>query len=157
MTRTSVRVGGVELSSAHFVSEGDKCERLHGHNYQLAVRIMGEVDAQGMVIDFRLVRNQLRQLVEDWDHRVLLPAHSSRIKVTSKADQTKVVTPNGSYNFPTADVRVLDIVETTAEELARLICQLLVAALKPKLPTLRQVAVSVSESPRQAATVTLDL
>jgi hypothetical protein len=86
-----------------------------------------------------------------------LPARSPRIKVASKGDQTKVVTPNGIYSFPTQDVKVLDIVETTAEELARLLCQLLADALKSRFSSIRQVAVSVAESRRQWATVTLDL
>jgi 6-pyruvoyltetrahydropterin/6-carboxytetrahydropterin synthase len=157
MTRTSIRVGGIELSAAHFISEGERCERLHGHNYQLAVHVVGEVDARGMVADFRLVKDVVRQLCEGWDHRVLLPARSPRIKVASKGDQTKVVTPNGTYSFPAQDVKVLDIIETTAEELARLLCQLLADALKPRFSRIRQVAVSVAENPRQWATVTLDL
>lgn len=157
MARTSIRVGGIELSAAHFISEGERCERLHGHNYQLVVRIVGEVDARGMVADFRLVKDEVRRLCEGWDHRVLLPARSPRIKVASKGDQTKVVTPNGTYSFPTQDVKVLDIIETTAEELARLLCQLLTDALKSRFSRMRQVAVSVAESPRQWATVTLDL
>jgi len=157
MARTSIRVGGIELSAAHFISEGERCERLHGHNYQLVVRLAGEVDARGMIADFRLVRDEARRLCEGWDHRVLLPARSPRIKVASKGDQTKVVTPNGIYSFPTQDVKVLDIVETTAEELARLLCQLLADALKSRFSSIRQVAVSVAESRRQWATVTLDL
>jgi 6-pyruvoyltetrahydropterin/6-carboxytetrahydropterin synthase len=118
---------------------------------------VGEVDARGMVADFRLVKHEVRQLCDDWDHRVLLPARSPRIKVASKGDQTKVATPNAIYSFPTQDIKVLDIIETTAEELARLLCDMLAHALKPRFPKIRQVAVSVAESPRQWATVTLDL
>lgn len=110
-----------------------------------------------MVADFRLIKRQIRQLCEDWDHRVLLPAQSRRIKVASKGSQTKVVTPNATYSFPTKDVKILNIIETTAEELARLLCQMLVNALKPQFPKISQVAVSVAESSRQWATVTLDL
>lgn len=157
MARTSIRVGGIEFSAAHFISEGEQCERLHGHNYRLAVRIAGEVDTRGMVVDFRLVKKELRQLCEDWDHRVLLPARSPRIKVASKGDQTSVITSNGTYSFPTKDIKVLNISETTAEELARLICQQLAAALKPRFAKIQRVTVSVAESPRQWATVSLDL
>ena len=31
--------------SGHFISyEGDKCERLHGHNYRAAVEVEGDLD-----------------------------------------------------------------------------------------------------------------
>jgi len=39
--------------SGHFISfEGDKCERLHGHNYRATVEIEGDLDENHYVFDF---------------------------------------------------------------------------------------------------------
>ena len=38
---------------AHFITyEGDDCERLHGHNYRVAVELDGPLDGNHYVFDF---------------------------------------------------------------------------------------------------------
>ncbi len=154
---TSIEVSGIGFSAGHFVSEGGKCERLHGHNYQVTVRISGEINSQGMVIDFRVIKAHLRGLCKEWDHRVLLPAHSSQIKIITSGELTEVKTPDREYSFPTKDVLILDIIETTAEELAKILAERLGATLKHEFPNVHQLAVSVAESRTQRAIVVIDL
>ncbi len=155
--QVSVEVSGIDFSAAHFVSAGGKCERLHGHNYQVAVLIWGKIDSMGMVIDFREVKRRVRLLSKKWDHHILLPQRSSLIKVNQKGNQVQVETPNGTYSFPTRDVKILNVVETTAEELARIICQILIEDLKADYPNLTQVSVVLSESPSAKAIVTMTM
>jgi len=156
--RVSVEVSGLGFSAGHFVSEGGKCERLHGHNYGVSACVEGEVDAKGMVADFRVVKQLLRHLCEKWDHRVLLPSRSQSIRVTAQeSGEVKVVAGGKDYCFPAEDVRVLEVVETTAEELARLLCQELAKELRERFPSIRRVSVTVAESPTQQATATVDL
>lgn len=157
MKQVSVEVSGIEFSAGHFVSEGGKCEHLHGHNYKASVRLTGEVNPQGMIIDFRIIKQRLREICKKWDHRVLLPAHSKKIIVSAKGTQTQVVTPEGTYSFPTSDVIVLDVVETTAEELARLLSQYLKDEMKQEFPNIRQITIWVAESDSSRASVTLSL
>lgn len=40
------------LDSAHTVPTVAKCARLHGHTYEVEVRIEGETGADGMVVEF---------------------------------------------------------------------------------------------------------
>ena len=155
--QVSVEVSGIDFSAAHFVSEGGKCERLHGHNYQVAVLIWGKIDSLGMVIDFREVKRRVRLLSKEWDHHILLPQRSTLIKVNQKGNQVQVETPNGTYSFPKRDVKILNLVETTAEELARVICQQLIEDLKNDYQNLTQVRVVLSESPTAQAIVTLTM
>jgi len=155
--QVSVEVSGFEFSAGHFVSEGGKCEHLHGHNYKTSVSLTGEVNPQGMIIDFRVIKQHLRELCKTWDHRVLLPAHSKKIIVSTKGKQTQVTTPEGIYSFPKSDVVVLDVVETTAEELARLLCQQLKDDLQLEFPNIRQITIWVAESDSSRASVTLTL
>ncbi len=151
--QVAVEVSGIAFAAAHFVSEGGKCERLHGHNYQITVTIYGEPNPQGMVIDFREIKQRVRKLSKEWDHRILLPAQSQIIKVNEKGNQTEVKTTGGTYNFPVNDVKVLAVVETTAEELARILCQKIIADLIQDNPNITQVRVSLEESPTSRAIV----
>ncbi|MFX1564263.1 MAG: 6-pyruvoyl tetrahydropterin synthase family protein [Promethearchaeota archaeon] len=155
--QVSVEVSGIGFSAGHFVSEGGKCEQLHGHNYQVGARLTGEVGSQGMVIDFRIIKQHLRKFCKAWDHRVLLPAHSEQIHISTKGSQTQVTTPSGTYSFPTNDVLILDVVETTAEELARLLCQQLKDDLQHDFPNIREITIWVAESVSSRALVTLTL
>jgi len=66
------------FSSAHRLRgyEGD-CERLHGHNYRVeAVVESAEVNTMGIVMDFRDMKNLLKEVLSTLDHQYLneLPA-----------------------------------------------------------------------------------
>lgn len=52
--------------------EGHKCLRVHGHNFELVVNILGEVDPiTGLVIDFGDVKKMVNPLVEMLDHQMI--------------------------------------------------------------------------------------
>ena len=49
--------------------EGD-CENLHGHNWMVEVTVATEVlDARGIAVDFRAMKNALSRLLARLDHR----------------------------------------------------------------------------------------
>jgi 6-pyruvoyltetrahydropterin/6-carboxytetrahydropterin synthase len=62
-----------EFSAAHNLREvGGKCESLHGHNFKVEVAVEAEsLDEQGMVVDFRILKEHTRALVEGLDHKYL--------------------------------------------------------------------------------------
>ncbi len=48
------------------------CSRLHGHNWRLDVEVTASrLDELGMVVDFRRIRQEAREVVERLDHRFL--------------------------------------------------------------------------------------
>jgi len=65
----TVRVEG-DFSAAHFLrSYHGKCEQLHGHNYRVRLWVQGrELDEGGMLVDFALLKNTLRQICRTLDH-----------------------------------------------------------------------------------------
>jgi 6-pyruvoyltetrahydropterin/6-carboxytetrahydropterin synthase len=156
-TQVSVEVSGIDFAAAHFVSEGGTCEQLHGHNYHVTVTVYGEIDPQGMVIDFRKLKRRVRQLCKQWDHFILLPAQSKLIKTTQKGPQIEVQTPNGTYSFPTKDVKIINVVETTAEELARFLCLKLRDDLSSDLDNITQIQVILAESATSRAIVSMSV
>ena len=110
-----------------------------------------------MIIDFRVLKAHLQELCKEWDHRMLLPAQSSHIKIITRGDITEVKTPDREYSLPTKDVLILSVIETTAEELARIFAERLGATLKQEFPNIHQLVVSVFESATQRAIVVVDL
>ncbi|MDI6755303.1 MAG: 6-carboxytetrahydropterin synthase QueD [Thermodesulfobacteriota bacterium] len=59
-----------DFSAAHNLREvGGKCESLHGHNFIVEVAVESEaLNELGMVLDFRLLKNKTRDVLQALDH-----------------------------------------------------------------------------------------
>lgn len=58
------------FSSAHALRgyNGD-CEKLHGHNWRVEVAVQGrELDATGLLVDFRSLKRIVREILDGLDH-----------------------------------------------------------------------------------------
>lgn len=56
---------------------GEKCENLHGHNWKVEVTVCGaELNSAGVLIDFGILKDCLREVIATLDHKFLndLPA-----------------------------------------------------------------------------------
>lgn len=62
-----------KFSAAHSLREYDgNCERLHGHNWMVEAVLKGNnVDHLGMLVDFRVVKKGLDEILDSLDHRYL--------------------------------------------------------------------------------------
>jgi 6-pyruvoyltetrahydropterin/6-carboxytetrahydropterin synthase len=62
-----------QFSAAHNLRNyGGKCENLHGHNWQVEVFVRADALGEGgMVLDFRILREETEQVLEDLDHQYL--------------------------------------------------------------------------------------
>jgi len=61
------------FSAAHLLAKiGGKCEELHGHNFKVEVTVgaSGLTD-EGILIDFRLVKKWLKEILDEMDHQHL--------------------------------------------------------------------------------------
>ncbi|MBN1829374.1 MAG: 6-carboxytetrahydropterin synthase [Deltaproteobacteria bacterium] len=60
------------FSAAHALAIGGKCEQLHGHNFGVEVTIgSADLSPEGLVIDFRLLKAWLDEIIGNLDHRFL--------------------------------------------------------------------------------------
>ena len=51
---------------------GEKCENRHGHNWHIEVYVKGEkLDAGGVLMDFGIVKKEVRDIMESLDHKFL--------------------------------------------------------------------------------------
>ena len=154
--RHSVRVTKDYLvfSSGHFITyNGDQCERLHGHNYRAAVEVEGDLDENHYVFDFIALRDLTRAIVDELDHRMLLPAESASIRLEEDGPNWRVRYRDRHWSFPRDECAVLPLANTTAELLADYIAGRLVLDLAARgLPAPRVLRVEVEECTGQAAT-----
>ncbi|HNZ32236.1 MAG TPA: 6-carboxytetrahydropterin synthase QueD [Smithellaceae bacterium] len=61
------------FSAAHLLADiGGKCEELHGHNFKVEITVAArELDSNGLLIDFRLLKKHLNEILEEMDHKHL--------------------------------------------------------------------------------------
>lgn len=72
--RRVLRVGRdrpLRISAGHRLLHHDgKCARPHGHNYQVSVTVVGELTAEGWVVD----KGEITAVLDEWDHMFLVEA-----------------------------------------------------------------------------------
>jgi len=108
------------FSCGHFITyEGDECERLHGHNYRVAVEVEGPLDVNHYVFDFIALKKRTQEIVAELDHHMLLPTRNKLISVEEGGKNVRVRFKDKEWSFPREDCILLPIENTTAELLAK--------------------------------------
>lgn len=61
------------FDAAHFLTHyHGKCEYLHGHTYRLRVTVEGSIQANGLILDFGILKNIVKdRILLRFDHRSL--------------------------------------------------------------------------------------
>jgi 6-pyruvoyltetrahydropterin/6-carboxytetrahydropterin synthase len=154
-TRFSIHVAkeNLKFSAAHFIAYPGFREPLHGHNYQVGIRIDGDLTATGYVLDFGLIKRLVKEIADRLDERTIIPRQSDCLAIEERGAAVIVRYEDDEFVFPAKDVALLPIVHSSAEELARHIWNELHAALvrRSVLAGIGMIEISVAEGPGQAA------
>lgn len=122
------------FDSAHFLyGYPGKCARLHGHRWRVVAEVSTRgLNEDGMVMDFKVLKNALKTITENYDHCILVEEQTLEPETLQafELEKFKVVT----FPFP-----------PTAEHLAKQIFDELHLA---EIPVTR---VSVFETPDNRA------
>lgn len=62
------------FDAAHYLSKvppGHKCAVMHGHTYHLKIWLKGNVNEQGWVMDFAVVKAAVKHVIDLIDHQCL--------------------------------------------------------------------------------------
>ena len=133
------------FSAAHFITFGDNiCERLHGHNYRVTAEVSGPLNENHYVVDFIALRDTLKSIVDELDHRMLLPTSHPTIRVKFDQQSVEATFEERRWIFPREDCVLLPVPNTTTELLARHIGRQLLDRLQARTgvrPTWASVAV----------------
>ncbi|ETI46635.1 hypothetical protein F443_08987 [Phytophthora nicotianae P1569] len=145
----------MKFNAAHFIAFKGFREKLHGHNYRLAVTITGQVGSDGYVVDFGEIKRISRVICKDLNESFIVPMKSDALKISCDGKNIQIITEDmAAFSFPKADCSLLPIVHSSAEELAIHISNELVAAftLDALLERgVRKLEVSISEADQQFA------
>ena len=119
------------FSAAHFITFVDAdgntiCEQLHGHNYRVRCEVFGSLNEHGYVVDFIALRDTLANLVKQFDHKMLVATEHPTIKVTDDQREVTLSFEDRRWVFPRVDCVLLPTSNTTAELLARHLCDRLI-------------------------------
>lgn len=156
-SRYSVRVTKDYLvfCAGHFITyEGDHCERIHGHNYRVAVEVEDDLNADHYVFDFITLKDLARELTNELDHRMLLPTRSALVRLQEEGTNIVVRYKERHWSFPRDECALLPIANTTAELLAELLgARLRERLVQRGMAVPRVMRVEVEESFGQSATV----
>ena len=116
------------------------CKNIHGHSYKMIVEFEGEINEQGMVIDYYDVEKIINPIIEKLDHAFMVSRDDKVVlEFLNKMNSKKVV---------------IDF-ESTAEN----ICNYLLGEIrKTKLPgNIKKIIVRVSETKNDYAEASMNL
>lgn len=119
----SLRVGQdrpIRISTGHRILHHDgKCSRPHGHNYEIAVELTGELTGEGWVAD----KGDITSIIDGWDHKFLLQRGDPLIEAfESSGDGDAVVVlehpPTAEVMSALLEQRLLDELGDNVTEVA---------------------------------------
>jgi 6-pyruvoyltetrahydropterin/6-carboxytetrahydropterin synthase len=146
--RVEVSKEAFVFSAAHFITfAGEICERLHGHNYGVRVTVEGPLDENRYVVDFIALRDAVLSETQQLDHHVLLPTSHPTIHVAEEGGETVARFQERRWVFPNEDCVLLPVINTTAEEIARVIAERVIARTQESFGgALTAIEVAVDEN-----------
>jgi 6-pyruvoyl tetrahydropterin synthase/QueD family protein len=142
----------LKFSAAHFIAYPGFRERLHGHNYRVSIEVAGDLGPHGYVVDFGIVKKIARRLCEHLDEKFLIPAQSDCLSITQAGDSVLLRYEQDEFRLPQADVLLLPIAHTSAEELARyLVGEVRRELISEGVTRVSAIEIGIEESSGQAA------
>lgn len=61
-----------KFDAAHYLpGYKGKCSQMHGHTWTVEVEVYGNISENGMVVDFIQLKEELKKIIDQFDHNVL--------------------------------------------------------------------------------------
>jgi 6-pyruvoyltetrahydropterin/6-carboxytetrahydropterin synthase len=119
------------------------CRNVHGHSYRMIVELEGEVNDDGMVIDFYELGKVVKPIVEMFDHSFLV--HKDDSKLISMLEEL------GSRKV------VVDYL-ATVENICKDMLQRIIKDIREKgFKNISRVTVTLFETPNASATLMMEV
>jgi len=144
----------IRFSSTHIITGHEKCGRLHGHTYAINTKIFGEKNKEGYIIDFSLIKSALKDVVNELDHKILIPEKNSSVIEDKK--EVRMTSDGKTYVFPVEDCIFLPFGSITAENLAEYVLNIIISKIKfPK--NIKKIEIGVDEGYGQGSRISKKL
>ena len=107
-----------------------QCKNIHGHSYKMMVELEGEIDSNGMIIDYYILKEIIKPIVEKLDHSFMVNKNDGVVlEFLEKLNSKKVI-----VDF-----------DSTVENITRYLIDEIKKANLP--PNVKGIKVRVCESP----------
>lgn len=152
----TVEVGRGEFgfSAAHTGLHDGEFKTLHGHTFQVTLRLLGTSGDEAMLIDFGEIKTALREAIAPLRRRTIMPGRAPEVSIMSENNALSIVAGRKRYVLPAEDVVVLPLVNTTTEAIAGYLLDRVLPDLHGY--GLTTVELEVSEAPDTSATARFD-
>ena len=100
-----------EFSSAHILNgHPGNCKRMHGHNWLVEAEVQGDnTNEIGMVIDFKDIKNNLKEIIAMLDHQFLNDLEPFINENPTAENISKYIYKELSNNINTDNIKVSKI------------------------------------------------
>ncbi|MFT7687178.1 MAG: 6-pyruvoyltetrahydropterin/6-carboxytetrahydropterin synthase [Candidatus Azotimanducaceae bacterium] len=158
----NLKLGRIEISKqahnfsiGHFTifSSTDR-EDLHGHNFQLHCNVTAHLGEDGLIFDYAILKNIIKELCDEIDEQTILPGRSPHLDIGEKDGYISAEFNKEKLLFLKRDVTVLDIANTTIEEFSHYFLKILVNHPKLQDRGIVSITVKVSSNPGQRGVAT---
>ncbi|MBA3395610.1 MAG: 6-carboxytetrahydropterin synthase [Deltaproteobacteria bacterium] len=158
--RISIARDQYKFSVAHMTvfPDGTK-ERLHGHNYTVALAIeVSQIELASM-IPFAAIKDAIGVLCVEWKERVLVATKNPFfVLVRDDARELEFTLCDERYVLPRQDVLLLPIDNISVEALASHVATILLERIKVlDAPHVKSLEITIEEYPGQGASCMIDL
>ncbi|RPI17314.1 MAG: 6-carboxytetrahydropterin synthase [Ignavibacteriae bacterium] len=118
------------------------CKNLHGHSYKMVVEITGEINENGMIIDFYDLAVAVKPIIDELDHAFLCWENDKIVRdFVEKHDMKRVIV---SYH-------------STVENICSDLCNRIYNSLKEmKSNNFQELCVRIFESPNASAEMQIE-
>jgi 6-pyruvoyltetrahydropterin/6-carboxytetrahydropterin synthase len=147
-----------KFSCAHMTvfPDGTK-ERLHGHNYTIAVALdVARVELAAMV-PFAAIKACLSELCTAWKEHVLIAARNPHLVILRDDTELELTLCGQRYAMPREDALLLPIDNVSVEALAAHVAGMLRERIAALSPNVHALEVTVEEVPGQGASCAIEL
>jgi len=125
---------------------------MHGHNFKIKAKFYGNLDKEGMIIDFYKAKEALDEICGEFDHKIMLPlsAKNEKDNTDNTITATNKINIRGkNYKIANEDVAFIPVFATTAEYAAEYITKCLKKKFKGKN---LKISVEIEENYDSSAT-----
>lgn len=145
----------MKFSAGHFTIFGPgERERVHGHDFRVAVRVEARVGDNGLCFDYGLLKRRIVELCRELNEWMLLPGESPLLRIEHDGARLHAVFGEERIPFLAADVKVLPLANISVEELARwFLGRLLEDRAQVDAFGIRMLEAEVASGPGQGASV----
>lgn len=148
-----------KFSCAHMTVFPDgRKERLHGHNYYLAVEVELSDARFAAMVEFEALKDAMAALCEEWKEHLLLATGNPHYElVRDDGAELEFRLCGERYVVPRKDALLLPIDNLSVEALSAHAAEILLGRLALRRPSVVGLRVSVSENPGQGASTYVEL